>query len=98
FEPGWQRFMVAWCPCEILPCFLELLLTSMDLIHESTTPEAGLRPWSLGFVLDCVVMVCPIPIGFTTWRPSCARRRGRRFVGSYNQSGRPVWFVRQHGE
>jgi len=43
-KPGWQRFMVAWYSCEILPCFRLLLLASMDLVHENTIPEAGLRP------------------------------------------------------
>jgi len=46
--------------------FLEPMLASMDLIHESTTPEARLRPFSIGFVLGCLGMVRPIPIGTQT--------------------------------
>src|SRR5262249_27458874 len=98
FKPGWQRFMVAWCPYQFLPRFPEPLLASMDLVHESTTPEAALRPFTVCPLLDCIGMVRPIPIGFQTrlWR--CASRWFWRFVGCDHKSRWPVRFVREHRE
>jgi hypothetical protein len=65
---------------------LEPLLASMDLVHESTTPEAALRPCSVGFVLRFIGMVRPIQIGLRTSCWPGARRRFRRLMGRDHQS------------
>jgi hypothetical protein len=84
FKPGWQRFTVAWYPYKFCHASLKPLLTSMDFVHESTTPEAGLLPLSVGLVLDCIGMVRPIPIGIETRRGGGSGWWFRRFVGSHN--------------
>jgi hypothetical protein len=74
--------------------FLLPLPTLMDLIHESTTPEVGLRPVFIGFV-ERFVVVCAIPIDIATWRRSAAGRRFGRVVARYHQSGRAIHSFRQ---